>query len=298
MLPVGGEVPLAARQYFTAAVELIKQQLGGALHVPSQFQQQQQQQLCCCSEAGARPRARLQPLVSLPATPPPPLRADDFTARLAVYGVSSVLPSGIPGDPAKDYSSSGRRGDGRCGAFSPPGAAAPYALCPMPGAAPLDATVAECCRHLAYCVPPGRFALAVEDRLATVVVSPRLWRFPEAQWEGVLAHELGHAADFFLFGARYRLVNRPQAVAAAPPALRAALQAADAEPDPELRADVLGELLVLTPQRQQLCYDSEVLVQAVVEGGAACGGAGGGYMKHFTHAPLQGRAVAAAALRQ
>jgi len=53
-MPVGPEVPLPLREYFTTAVADIAAQLG-----------------------------------------------PDFTARLAFYGVTPVVPSGVPGDPAK-----------------------------------------------------------------------------------------------------------------------------------------------------------------------------------------------------
>lgn len=176
-----------------------------------------------------------------------------------------------------------RGGDAHCGAFSPfPGA--PYAICPAPGAPPGDPAAAACCRHLAFCVPYSRLGLAVEDRVSTVVVSPRLWAFAPEQWRGVLAHELGHAADFYLFGARYRLTTHAQ------PTLAAALQAIDAEADPELRADALGEVLVLAPAGVKLCYDPVFKIQATVPPAARCDGdgEGEGLMRHYTHAPLQG----------
>lgn len=35
---------------------------------------------------------------------------------------------------------------------------------------------------------------------STVVVSPRMALLPDATWQGIVAHELGHCIDFALFG--------------------------------------------------------------------------------------------------
>ncbi len=70
-----------------------------------------------------------------------------------------------------------------------------------------------------------------------MVVSPRLALLREERWQAVIAHELGHAADFFLFGKRYGLRDNRPALAAAPPALRARLAVVDDEEgDAEVRA--------------------------------------------------------------
>lgn len=44
---------------------------------------------------------------------------DGFDARLAWYVPNAVLPAAEIGDPAKDFKSSGRFGDGHCGTFRP-----------------------------------------------------------------------------------------------------------------------------------------------------------------------------------
>lgn len=55
-----------------------------------------------------------------------------------------------------------------------------------------------CCRHYAYYVPYDRLGPSP----GSVVVSPRLLRLPPARWRAILAHEMGHAIDFYLFGGR------------------------------------------------------------------------------------------------
>lgn len=219
----------------------------------------------------------------------------DFRARLAIYGVTPALPSGVPGDPAKDYQSGGG-GARTCGAFRPPRGPtdAPYALCPLPGEASPDLNARDCCRHFAYAVPYSKFGLAVEDRVTTIIVSPRLFGLPPERWQAIMAHELGHAADFYLFGARYRLRSRQEGVAA--PALRQRLAELDGgEADPELRADELAEVLLLEPRAQKLCYDPVLTLQTLTTPTTACGGDGSGteLMRHYTHRPLQGQGIAA-----
>ncbi len=44
---------------------------------------------------------------------------DGFDARLAWFTPAAKLPAAAIGDPAKDYKSSGRFGDGHCGTFRP-----------------------------------------------------------------------------------------------------------------------------------------------------------------------------------
>lgn len=181
---------------------------------------------------------------------------------------------------------------GRCGTFFPI-SDRPYEICPMPGDVPPDDTTRECCRHFAFCVPPSRPAFAVEDRIATVVAAPRLFRLPEDRWQAILAHELGHAVDFYLFGPRYRLAKN-ELLDTVAPELRSTLSEIDQEPDPELRADALGELLVLKPLGQKLCYDPVLTLQTLVDPAAPCNGDGSGrdLMRHYSHAPLQGTLVA------
>ncbi len=110
------------------------------------------------------------------------LLADTFDARLIVFGDNAALPSGVPGDPAKDYSSSARQGDGHCGPFNATGPDAPYAICPAPGSVPESELVRGCCRHFAYCSPYARFGLAQNERYSTVVVAPRLLKLPQDNW--------------------------------------------------------------------------------------------------------------------
>jgi hypothetical protein len=107
---------------------------------------------------------------------------DGFDARLAWYVPNAVLPAAEIGDPAKDFKSSGRFGDGHCGTFRPgdgrgdvdefrqPGGRRvqhpakrlvvcfagddmPYDICPAPGCAATDENTQLCCRHFAYLVP-------------------------------------------------------------------------------------------------------------------------------------------------
>jgi len=153
----------------------------------------------------------------------PPAIASSFTARLAIYNVTTPLPAGIPGDPARDYTADRRN----CGEFIPPGGIparrdAPYAICSADGvggvggvggcegkkddrgdsSASSTTTTTKCCRHYAYCVPYDRFPARPIDAVSTVVVSSRVLDLPEANVRGILAHELGHAVDFYLFGRR------------------------------------------------------------------------------------------------
>lgn len=109
-------------------------------------------------------------------------------------------------------------------------------------------------------------------------------------------HELGHAADFYAYGGRYRLVNHKLEVErSADAAVKEHLQAINKEPDPELRADALGELLILGPETpsQQLCYTPVFTIQTLTDANAVCSGDGLGaaLMKHYTHPPLQGKAL-------
>lgn len=103
----------------------------------------------------------------------------------------------------QDYASSGRGGDGHCGPYVPAADGVAYAICPATPGEHSDVPGADaCCRHFAYCVPASRFGFARADRVATVMASPRLLALPPGRWRAILSHELGHAADFFLFGSR------------------------------------------------------------------------------------------------
>jgi hypothetical protein len=207
-----------------------------------------------------------------------------FIARLAVYGVTSVLPSGIPGDPSRDYV---RGNKARCGLYRP-ASERPYDICPAPMESPGNESIRQCCRHYAFCVPYSRPAFAVEDRISTVVISPRLYQLPEDIWKAILAHELGHAVDFYLFGRRYRLSNHQATQADL--TLTAQLNKIDEEElDAEVRADALGELLVLR-QNEKLCYDPGLTLQRISSPDVACDGDGTGkqLMRHYLHPPISG----------
>lgn len=221
----------------------------------------------------------------------------DFKSRLAIYSYTPNLPSGIPGDPAKDFQSDKTRGSGAfCGRFQPvltPGSL-PYAFCPLPGVIPLDPATRDCCRHFAFAVPYAKFGLAIENRVTTIVVSPRLLLLPPERWQAILAHELGHAVDFYLFGKRYRLTNSQNGIDSAE--LKEQLLLIDGgQEDPEVRADALGELLVLKPREQNLCYDPDLKLQTLVEASVKCSGDGGEgskeLMRHYSHPPLAGAAA-------
>lgn len=150
------------------------------------------------------------------------------------------------------------------------------------------------------------FAFAVEDRISTVVISARLLLYDEKTWHAVLAHELGHVIDFYLWGGkRYRLKNnyidkvllRIQGNNDGD-VLKNALENINKEDDAEYRADLLGEYFVLRPFRQRLCYDPMFLLQTVVDDPqAVCHDEGDGrsggdelikYVRHYAHEPLQG----------
>jgi hypothetical protein len=221
----------------------------------------------------------------------------NFKCRLAIYSYTPNVPSGIPGDPAKDFQS-GRRsgGGGFCGKFQPvvTPESLPYAFCPLPGAVPLDPATRDCCRHFAFAVPYAKFGLAVEDRVTTIVVSPRLLLLPLQRQQAILAHELGHAIDFYLFGKRYNLTNNQDGIISVD--FREQLLLIDGgEVDPEVRADALGELLVLKPREQELCYDPVLKLQTLVDASVKCTGNGDEgseeLMRHYSHPPLAGAAA-------
>ena len=213
---------------------------------------------------------------------------EDFKSRLVVYESSSRLPSGIPGNPAKEYDKSRKQA---CGTFRP-GSLKPYDICPEPSEEALDETSRACCRHFAYAVPYSRFGLAVEDRMSTVVVSQRLFLLEEERWKAILAHEIGHVVDFYLYGKRYGLKNHPIPLhnnnnAMASDRLRRKVSEIDEERDPEVRADALGELFVLEPLQQSLCYDSKLAIQILVDDPRLCDD-NESLTRHYSHPPLQG----------
>lgn len=213
---------------------------------------------------------------------------EDFKSRLVVYESSSRLPSGIPGNPAMEYDKSRKQA---CGIFRP-GAFKPYDICPEPNEEALNETSRACCRHFAYAVPYSRFGLAVEDRVSTVVVSQRLFLLEEERWKAILAHEIGHVVDFYLYGKRYGLKNHPiplhnDSNAMASDRLRRQVSEIDEEPDPEVRADALGELFVLEPLQQSICYDKKLAIQLLVDDPRLCDD-NESLSRHFSHPPLQG----------
>lgn len=214
---------------------------------------------------------------------------EEFKSRLVVYESSSRLPSGIPGNPAKEYDKVRKQ---VCGTFRP-GLSKPYDICPLPGKEALDDIARNCCRHFAYAVPYSRFGLAVEDRVSTVVVSQRLFLLEDQRWKAILAHEIGHVVDFYLYGKRYGLKNHAIHIlnssnATTGDTLRQRLSVIDEEPDPEVRADALGELFVLEPFQQFICYDSKLAIQSLVNNPHQCDD-NESLTRHYSHPPLQGR---------
>lgn len=180
-----------------------------------------------------------------------------FDARLAIYGVTPRLPSGIPGDPAQDYSSNRRN----CGEFRKPGGfppVEPYAICDDAACSSEVKTI--CCRHYAYCVPYDNFPANELDAVSTIMVSSRIVNLPETTIRGIIAHELGHAIDFHVFGKRYRLRNKPVEVSNGD--LESRLLEINANvADVEFRADDLANLLLLEGVGQRLCYERDTRLQ-------------------------------------
>ena len=207
-----------------------------------------------------------------------------FDARLAIYGVTQRLPAGIPGDPARDYSSNRRN----CGEFRKPGGfpspIEPYAICDDVTCTSEEKT--KCCRHYAYCVPYDTFPANKLDAVSTVMVSSRIVNLPEATIRGILAHELGHAVDFHMFGKRYRLKNK--AVQVSSEDLEVRLREIDATVDDvEFRADDFANVLMLEGQGQRLCYDRNTKLQRVRTGWTATCGEQWGEDDHFPHPVLR-----------
>lgn len=205
---------------------------------------------------------------------------ESFNARLVIYGVTDRMPSGAPGDPSKQYG----RDRKSCGQFHSPGIAGtqPYDICST-----LSSVAVACCRHYAYCVPYDRFPAFPGDSVSAIVLSSRVFKLPMDTIEGILAHELGHAIDFHVFGKRYRLQNRSCQFLTED--VDAALHKIDSSVnDAEYRADLFANTVLLSQEEKALCYDSQSLLQTVVHGkDADCATAG--LLNHYTHEPLQGR---------
>ena len=203
-----------------------------------------------------------------------------FNARLAIYGVTKSLPSGSPGDPAKDYNK------GRCGTFIPPSlqGVEPYQCCSQRDTQD-DMLTRECCRHYAYCVPYDRFPARPADSVSTVVLSSRVFNASDDTLSGIISHELGHAIDFHIFGKKYRLQNRPCDFRDA--ALELSLHDIDLEMDPEYRADMFADLFILRENNMQLCYNTKTLLQSTRSISADCTSDGSDFVKHFRHKPIR-----------
>ena len=64
------------------------------------------------------------------------------------------------------------------------------------------------------------------------------------------------------------------------------------EEDPELRADAFGEVLVLKPREQKLCYDPVLKLQTLTDPSVVCNGDGEEgseeLMRHYSHPALAG----------
>lgn len=206
---------------------------------------------------------------------------ESFNARLVVYGVTQRLPFGTPGDPSKEYGKIKRL----CGDFHPPGkfGEQPYDCCSSPDA-DSNPTSRECCRHYAYCVPYDRFPASPSDSVSSIVVSSRVMNLPDDTIKGILAHEIGHAIDFHIYGKRYRLQNR--ACTFENKQVESEILEIDATAsDPEYRADMFANALVL--RDRTLCYQPDILLQTLTPLETDC--ISDGLLQHFSHQPIQGR---------
>lgn len=204
-----------------------------------------------------------------------------FNARLAIYGVTKSLPSGTPGDPAKDYNNKAK-----CGTFTPPSLQGlePYQCCSQQDTQD-DMLTRECCRHYAYCVPYDRFPARPADSVSTVVLSSRVFNASDEMLRGIISHELGHAIDFHIFGKKYRLQNRPCDFRDED--LESSVHDIDLEKDPEYRADMFADLFILGENKEQLCYNTTTLLQSTRSISADCTSYGSAFVKHFRHRPIQ-----------
>lgn len=213
-----------------------------------------------------------------------------FNARLVMYGVTDRMPFGTPGDPSKQYGKNRKF----CGQFHPPGinGGDPYDICSGSSLGASDDGVSSaavgCCRHYAYCVPYDRFPASARDSVSAIVLSSRVAKLPLETIQGILAHELGHAIDFHIFGKQYRLQNRSCDFQSRE--IEDALRLIDSSvADAEYRADMFADALILSPKKQALCYDSQRLLQTVVHGDNTDCSSTPGLLNHFSHEPLQGR---------
>lgn len=205
----------------------------------------------------------------------------DFNARLVIYGVTSRMPYGSPGDPSKQYGKDRKS----CGQFHPPAATGgePYDICSTSS----SSIAVACCRHYAYCVPYDRFPASPGDSVSAVVVSSRVFKLPMDTIQGILVHELGHAIDFHMFGKRYRLQNRSCKFASED--VEASLSHIDSSvSDPEYRADLFANAIALQSNEEALCYNTHSLTQTIVRGANINCSSVPDLMDHYSHEPLQG----------
>lgn len=144
---------------------------------------------------------------------------------------------------------------------------------------------------MAYCLPGDSFGFS-SPKLSSIVISPRVLQLTEDNWKAIIAHELGHAIDFWLFGSRYGLKDRMKTVLAQNQLSEDFLNTVkkiDLEDDPEVRGDLLGELFLLKNKGLRLCYDMKLTIQKLVPEGTECGDENGLLLRHFPHPPLQGK---------
>jgi hypothetical protein len=203
---------------------------------------------------------------------------ESFNARLVIYSVTSRMPFGAPGDPSRQYGKDRKS----CGQFHPPGmqGGEPYEICSTSSPEGV-----KCCRHYAYCVPYDRFPAFPGDSVSSVVLSSRVPNLPTDVIEGILAHELGHAIDFHIFGKRYRLQNR--ACDFASEDLEKSLKQVDSSVlDPEYRADLFANVIVLS-NGEALCYNESNLLQTIITDKSINCSNTPGLMNHYSHEPLQ-----------
>jgi len=115
----------------------------------------------------------------------------------------------------------------------------------------------------------------------------------EDYWKAIIAHELGHAVDFHIFGPLYRLKSKPVNYKSA--AVENSVAQVNTESDPEIRADKFADVLLLGEQNEQICYDPILKIQHIEPDSRVCNGLplneSSIPMKHFPHTPLQGRRV-------
>lgn len=201
--------------------------------------------------------------------------------------------SGLP-DPSEDFTTA----KSSCGEIIRDTTRRPYELCPDSDDAELTDLQRQCCRHVAYTMVPQKFyairGLVIVEPV--VVVSARITRLPQQTQRAILWHELGHVADFVLFGSRYRLVDHDEDLIKKKkesPAIRERVNSLARQlikidcssSDPEERADNLANLLIAQPEGDRLCYEKRTLVQTLIKGKDSCEGA---YVDHYPHDPTEG----------